>query len=283
MNTRIVTASFSAVLCLSMIPATGLANSDGITGRSTTGCTCHGNAADSSTIVRIEGPTTAAPNEVVMLRFVLESPTRARGGFNISSTMGTLASSAPDARVSSGELTHRGTLSRSAGASSIVIPFTWMAPNVAGAQTIRAAGNAVNGNGSTGGDGWNRATHTITVMMGMTDSGVGDGGNIVPPDAALPDVQQPDSSTPPADTGFVPTDTGVSPEDASVAPTDTGIVRPPSDGSAPQDASVPADGGMTMMTGGCGCTSAPAHVDPRGALAALAALGALVTRRRARR
>jgi MYXO-CTERM domain-containing protein len=188
--------------------------------------------------------------------------------------------------VSGGELTHSSTLSRGAGASSIVIPFTWMAPNVTGTQTIRAAGNAVDGNGSTSGDGWNRATHTITVMMGMADSGVSDGGNIAPPDAALADVQRPDSSTPPVDSGvdagIPPTDTGVPAEDARVTPTDSGVT-PPSDASAPQDASNPADGGMTMMTGGCGCTSAPTHVDPRGALAALAALGAVVSRRRAQR
>ncbi len=226
-------------------------------------------------MVRIEGPTTAAPNEVVMLRFVIESATRMQAGFNIGSTMGTLATSAPNTRVASGELTQSSTLSRMAGATSITIPFTWMAPNVTGAQTINAVGNAVNGNGANSGDGWNRATHMITVMAGTPDSG------IVPPDSGAGPA---DSGVGPADSGVGPSDSGVAPADSGVGPSDSGAAPPADSGVGPSDSGVAADSGRPMMmTGGCGCTTAPSHVDPRGALAALAALGAIVTRRRARR
>jgi MYXO-CTERM domain-containing protein len=244
-------------------------------------------------MVTIMGPATATPNEVVMLRLVIQS-TQPGAGFNVSSTMGTLATTDGNARVSGGELTHRAPFMRGA-MSSISIPFTWQAPNVTGMQSIRAAGNAVNLNGGSSGDGWNTATLAINVTSGGgTDAG------LVPPDARPP---TPDAGPmpadaapppPPVDAGPMPMmDAGAPPAPDSGAPPapDAGAPPAPDAGAPPSpdagapigsDASVSTDGGMMMSTGGCGCTTAPTRATPSAMGLALAALGAVIAGRRRR-
>ncbi len=243
-------------------------------------------------MVTIMGPATAAPNEVVMLRLVIQS-TQPGAGFNVSSTMGTLATTDGNARVSSGELTHRAPFMRG-GMSSISIPFTWQAPNVTGMQSIRAAGNAVNLNGGSSGDGWNTATLAINVTSG----GGGTDAGLVPPDARPPTPDAgpmpmptdggappppPQDAAPPApDAGPVMDGSAPPATDAALPPAPDAALPPASDAGSGNDASVSTDGGMMMSTGGCGCTTAPTRATPSALGLGLAALGAVIARRRRR-
>jgi MYXO-CTERM domain-containing protein len=193
-------------------------------------------------------------------------------GLDIAATQGTLMAGTPTTVVRAGEITHSSTIARTAGTTSVRVPFTWTAPAAAGTARINAAGNAVNSSRTSAGDQWAVGSLSITV----TDTMMADSG-----------VAPQDSGVAPADSGVAPQDSGVAPQDSGGAlpPLDSGVVPPQDSGVAPpRDSGVaPADAGTTPMSmGGCGCTTVPTAVDPRGALLAVAALGAMVARRRKR-
>lgn len=159
---------FACILLLSA-QTQGFASSGGIIGTIQVGCTCHGNA-NSATSLSIPGRSSAITvkaGETLSLSLMVAHSSQTRAGFNLGvknsagANAGTLLAGS-GSQLIAGELTHTAPQAISSGAASF--PFQWTAPSTPGTYTLRAVGNAVNGDGGTGGDAWNSlAPITITV------------------------------------------------------------------------------------------------------------------------
>ncbi|HND00045.1 MAG TPA: hypothetical protein PKW90_28215, partial [Myxococcota bacterium] len=157
------------LLLLSLLLPDAEARSAGITGQSTAGCTCHGSSADSTTSATFSASTnTVAAGDSLLVSFVVAttSGSRSKGGLNVSASGGTLAAGSND-RLSGGQITHSSATNMTSG--SVTYTMTWTAPTTPGTYTLYGAGNAVNGNGASSGDGWNLGTYAITVTAPCTD------------------------------------------------------------------------------------------------------------------
>jgi MYXO-CTERM domain-containing protein len=290
MITRNVFVAAMAAIGTFVLAHDASAHSNGVTGSAVGGCAggaCHGGSS-ASTMVTIEGPTSVVRGSMNTYTLVIANmgASQTGAGVDIAATQGSLTAGSPTTTVRAGEITHSSVIARTPGTTSVRVPFTWTAPAAAGTARINAAGNAVDNSRTSAGDQWAVGSLSITV----TDTMMGDSG-VAPPDSG---VAPRDSGVAPADSGVAPQDSGVAPQDSGVAPQDSGSALPPLDSGVvppqdsgvapPQDSGVaPADAGTTPMSmGGCGCTTVPTAVDPRGALLAVAALGAMVARRRKR-
>lgn len=266
--------TFALVLASSSL---ALADINGRTGNSTTGCgTCHG-AMNAATTVRIDGPASVVVGSMNTYQLIITNAnaTQTAAGLDVSASGGTLGTSAmaPLTRVSRGEVTHRSPIAPNArGMWSI--PFTWTAPMTAGTVRIAGAGNAVNANNRNSGDQWNTATLSVTVTSTMmADSGV------PVQDSGVP-VQ--DSGVPAQDSGVPVEDMGVPVDDAAVSPQDSGGA--PSDSGSSSDSGSATDAGPNgMQMPGCGCSATPTAVDPRSLALALTALATIASRARRKR
>lgn len=156
-----------AMLCC--IHAVALANPNGITGRSTTGCGgagCHGGAANGATSVTLNGPLAVDAGSTTDFTFIVGHATLQAAGYNLSIAKsggggGGTFEALDGSQVQGGELTHLARKDMVGGSASF--PFRWTAPATHGTYDIRAAGNAVNGNGLNTGDIWNTFSATLTV------------------------------------------------------------------------------------------------------------------------
>ena len=141
-----------------------LARSTGISGQSVSGCTCHAPSPDPGVTVTITGPTTVLPwSKNGYSVTVAGSPTNG-GGFDLSVSpagAGTLVPG-PSTQLLAGEVTHINENFR-----NWTLEWTSGAP---GSATLRVAGNAVNKDGNSGGDAWNRTTLAITVRAPAGDT-----------------------------------------------------------------------------------------------------------------
>lgn len=137
----------------------------GYSGKSGSICTsCH--SGGTTPTVTLSGPTTVAPGSVNSCTFKITGGPLAAGACDIAASGGTLAAGAGDASKNS-EITG-GPTTPAGSPLSVSFPFTWTAPATAGTYTIYAAGNSVNSNGSTSGDGAAGTTLTVTVSGGTT-------------------------------------------------------------------------------------------------------------------
>lgn len=142
------------------------AYSSGITGRSTSGCTCHSSSASTSVTVTIVGPTTLTPSQQGTYTLTITGGPLATGGCDISVTGGTLLNANTDLQVISSELTHTGP--KAALSGSVVFSFLYTAPATTGDQTIHAVGLSTNNNGSSSGDLWNNAPNFTVSVQNVT-------------------------------------------------------------------------------------------------------------------
>jgi len=159
-----------AGVALGVAPA--VAVSSGITtlsfGSPALGCNnCHGGGATPTAV--LSGPTTVAPestNEYTLTINAVGSQTLA--GFNVSTAFGTLSvggSNALQTHALTGshdrtEITHLGPKASSDGSTKF--SFLWTAPGSFTNATLNAWGNAVNGDGTNGGDRAVLATLTVS-------------------------------------------------------------------------------------------------------------------------
>jgi MYXO-CTERM domain-containing protein len=161
------------ILALSLLtfPTTALAYSTGKTGSSTAGCTtCHGSAADKTTTVGFSlDSSTVAPGDTVTVQFSVATTdsSRTAGGLNVTVSDGTLAAGS-NTQAKSGEITHSASTGMTDG--EVVFDFTFTAPSTEGDVTLYGAGNAVNENAASSGDGWNITTLTLTVADSCSDA-----------------------------------------------------------------------------------------------------------------
>lgn len=148
-----------------------LAYSGGITGVTSSGCTCHG-AQSSATTLSLSGNTTTRAGQTLNLTVVVAHSSLQAAGVNIAvkdqqgQNVGTLApATGSGLQLSNGELTHQQPKTMSNGQAAF--SFTWTAPSTPGTYTLRAAGCAVNGNGNTSGDAWNFLSPVTLTVAGI--------------------------------------------------------------------------------------------------------------------
>ena len=157
-------------LALLLLSPDAMAYSSGKTGSSTSGCGgCHGSSPDSTTSATLStAKMVVSPGDTIDIEMLLSTTTSSLdgGGLNVSVTSGTLQAGS-NTQTTSGEITHSRIESLSGGA--VTFDFTWLAPSQEGDVTFYAAGNAVNGNGATSGDGWSTSSMTVTVSDGCED------------------------------------------------------------------------------------------------------------------
>jgi hypothetical protein len=128
--------------------------------RAKTGCECHSSTADPTVTVSMAGhPTEYTPFQNYQLTIsVSGGPASTKGGFNLEVSAGTLSTSDPNVQINGpqNQATHTNPNQRSWSVD-------WTAPAAgSGDITLWVAGNAVNGNGNNGGDGWNLYSTTIS-------------------------------------------------------------------------------------------------------------------------
>jgi hypothetical protein len=147
------------VLMMSMI-FSAWGYSDGRWDRAQTGCECHSSTADPTVTADISGiPTDYTPSQTYPLTVTVSGgPATPEGGFNLEVSQGVLSTTDLNVQINvpGNQATHTNSNQR----SWIV---NWQAPvSGSGSVTFWAAGNAVNGNGNNGGDGWNLFSSTIS-------------------------------------------------------------------------------------------------------------------------
>ncbi len=159
------------IATLLLAPFLAHASTNGKTGRSKSGCgACHGGTADGTTSVAFAtDSTTVYPGDTVTVTLIVSTTDASHtyAGLDVSASSGALAAGSND-KLSSSEITHSAPVKMSS--SAVVFDFSWTAPVVEGTYTLYAAGNAVNNNGGSDGDGWNLASNlTLLVDDGCND------------------------------------------------------------------------------------------------------------------
>lgn len=154
------------------------ANGAGKAGQTTSGCGgggCHG-AKSTETTVTVPVPTGGSlnvePGGTIELMVVVGHPTKAGAGFNVKVTESSSTKAAGTLTAGNGskvlfsELTHSTRKDFSGGIAEW--SFTWKAPSTPGTYLIRAAGNAVDGDGFAGSaDVWN-IMEPISITVGTS-------------------------------------------------------------------------------------------------------------------
>jgi len=139
-----------------------LASSGGITGYTNNGCNCHGFSTSTSLSATSQsGSFTVQPGSTSTFTITVSNSSYNYFGIDLavkttsngSTNAGTLSpASGSGLRASNGELTQS---QSKYGVGSASFTFTWTAPNTTGTYYLKAAGNAVNNNGSSSGDNYN--------------------------------------------------------------------------------------------------------------------------------
>jgi hypothetical protein len=159
-----VLGSFALVaITLLLILSSALGYSSGRWDRAKTGCECHSVTADPTVTVIITGqPAEYEPLASYPLTITVSGgPASAKGGFNLEVSKGSLSSTDPNVQIDipQTQATHTNPDQRSWS-------VTWTAPAQGSADvTFWLAGNAVNGNGGTSGDGWDLFSQVISEVL----------------------------------------------------------------------------------------------------------------------
>lgn len=161
-------------LLLVLSAASGWAYPTGISGQTTSGCTCHSTSSSSATSLSLSGSTTVAPGSTTTFTLTLQNSSRPSAGFDLAivnsngqnaGTLGTVSGQLT--QIMGGELTH--TQPKSLSGGSVSWQFTWQAPSTPGQYTVRAVGIAVNGNGNAdANDQWNYLQSVTITVKGIT-------------------------------------------------------------------------------------------------------------------
>ncbi len=172
------------LLLLSGLTYTAIAWSAGKTGQTQDGCTCHGSANSSTkvTLTSGSGSFTVDPGSTTKFTVAIDNSSMSKAGMNVGvktsetggSNIGTLAAGS-GTKIQSGEVTHDGEQSLNSGKFDFT--FDWTAPATHGEYWIRGVANAVNDNGGTSGDQWNKFTTQKVTVAGVTVSAPNGGEN----------------------------------------------------------------------------------------------------------
>ncbi len=151
MNRKIL---FIFVTIIVLVTATLLlSSSGGKTGKTQSGCTCHGSLSTGDAMINLTsnpniftGSGYSPGNTYTLSLNVTGGPSGSKGGFNLKPSAGTLSNAGLNAKIVGTEATQSNADSRS-------WTVDWTAPDESiESVTFNYAGNAVNGNFSTSGD-----------------------------------------------------------------------------------------------------------------------------------
>ena len=164
MNRRRLISIILVAVLLGVIPQSSFGYSGGITGRSSSGCTCHSGGSGEVTPSLSGLDSGYVGNQTYNLTIGGSGgPTGSEGGFNLASNFGTFSNPGTNAQILIGQVTHSNSNSRS-------WTVDWTAPsNGTGNVTFTLAVNFVNGNGLNTGDGWG------TMSLILQEDSDGDG------------------------------------------------------------------------------------------------------------
>ena len=172
------------LLFLSGLTYTAFAWSNGKTGQTQDGCTCHGsaNSATKVTLTSGSGLFTVEPGSTTKFTVAIDNSSMVNAGLNVGvkttatggSDVGSLTAGT-GTKIENGEVTHNGEQSLNSGKFDFT--FEWKAPAAHGEYWIRGAANAVNNNGDDSGDQWNRFTTQKIIVAGVTVTAPNGGEN----------------------------------------------------------------------------------------------------------
>lgn len=172
-----IKSSLIAVVML-LCSDTLFADSGGKTGRTVSGCGdggCHGQKSSETTVdipTVTGGSMNVEPGATIQLFIIVGHSSKTSAGFNLrisdasNRNAGTITAGDGSRLAGGGELTHRSPKVMESGQARW--DFSWTAPTQAGTYTIRAVGNAVNGDGgANAADLWN-ALEPMTLNVGTS-------------------------------------------------------------------------------------------------------------------
>lgn len=162
---RFIRFAFLNILVIYSI-SSAYANGGGITARTSLGCgggSCHQGMADVGTSIVFPMPASGfniEPGGTLELKIQVGHSSKSGAGFNVKITEETTSKNAGTlvagigSRISFSELTHSTPKEMFVGMAEWV--FSWKAPSTPGTYLLRAAANAVNGDGDAStADSWN--------------------------------------------------------------------------------------------------------------------------------
>ncbi len=144
--------------CFSLFSIMGVnAQTNGMTGFSQSGATCHSSTADPTLTVAVNGiPPSYSPGSDYALSIAVTGGPTGGGGFDLSVTGGSLSTTDLNVKIINNEAINANGDHRSWAVS-------WRAPQVgSGSVTFYVAGLASDDDGSALGDSWNVNTYTST-------------------------------------------------------------------------------------------------------------------------
>jgi hypothetical protein len=166
-----------AVLFVAGLTISAIGNSSGKTGSTQNGCSCHGSASSNSSVSLTSGSGsfTLDPNSTTTFTVGIDNSGKVNAGMNAGvktsesggSNAGTLTAGT-GTKISGGEVTHNGEQALSGGKYDFT--FDWESPAEHGEYWVRGVANAVDNNGNTSGDEWNRFTTQKVIVAGVTVS-----------------------------------------------------------------------------------------------------------------
>jgi hypothetical protein len=138
-------------------------NSTGYIGGGT-GCSCHGAASASTTVVVSGFPTSFLPGTAYVCTVAVANLAQAEAGFNVAVSAGTISAGSAGTTIGAGglEITH--SVPKALVTGGTFWTFTWTAPTSGTSVTMNVAGNAVDLDGGTSGDQWATITPLIATL-----------------------------------------------------------------------------------------------------------------------
>jgi len=176
------------VFSVFLISGTAFSNPDGRTGRtlktSINGCGgCHG-TRDVSVSVLINGSASVNTGSTNTFSVTINKAGKTGAGVDIAVRKGALGVITSSLHLASSELTHNNNIPMSGG--QVTLQFSYIAPTLAGIDTIFVTGLATDSDGGEAGDSWNWATsfrvdvnppvktlHLTELIEGFFNSGTG--------------------------------------------------------------------------------------------------------------
>jgi hypothetical protein len=153
MKNKRILYTFSSI-CFIVFYLASTSFSGGITGKSTTGCSCHGPASAATTITLSGAPASYTPGNTYTITATVNNAIKAAAGIDLTVSHGILGGTPIGAIITGLEMNHTTPNTMSGGMASWT--FNWTAPAAGtGTTSIYVAGNAVDMNGNPNGDQYN--------------------------------------------------------------------------------------------------------------------------------
>lgn len=150
-------------------------NSTGITGVSSTGCTCHGNQNFQTTIALSGLPSTGPiAGTTYSLKLKVTNAVKIQAGFNLSVNQGNISNNSAGTQISNGGLELNHTIAQSLQGDTTVWEFDWTAPVSGPNPLFKISANATDSNGLVSNDAWSSIiiTYPLVLPPSLVNTGI---------------------------------------------------------------------------------------------------------------